>query len=1420
MNSATLDCVPDPLPLDRAHVLMNKFPEPNDLDYKKVVDTIQELLTGIQTGTLIEQADTWLHEEYYDKQKLKIERLSGQLLDMDQCYINLALVERQQAGVSKNISKVATPRSSPFSLTEQLKVETPHESLRVELSKLFQPRDLSNGTRMKPRRILIQGRAGVGKTTLCKKIVHDFVHKDLWRDLFKRLVWVQLRDLKDLPNNYRDLGGVLEHIFFQQHENKKSLCDEMKRHIQDPKAPGTVFLLDGLDEITEIMMEHLHRKPHPVYVILKELWEKSSVIITTRPHTAFPRNFKTPDLELDTIGFSSDQVQRYIETLMPYDNDAIQAYLLKNRIMQSLVHIPIYLDALCYIWPASSMRNGSSKPLPETMTAVYEAMITELWKKDNERLEKDGFPRIGNTCTSETEPIEPTEYDNLGYLAFSGLYSNVVEFQPSYRRALYERMDKGGTKFVFDEIFARLSFLRTSDPSKDTDSQGFHFIHLTFQEYFSAKHFVKAWKVTQRLQYTELHDGKTKRREDSCHEFFQKHKYAARYNIMWRFVAGLLDAEGWSQITSFFEAVESEPVDLLGPTHQRLVMHCLAEVVQSDDIRTKLEEQLSQWLQFECKFRGISRFVSETELPERALNLALERASDEDKMKILTSLRQRRSLPLKTIEMVTLWLEGQTASQKLRFATLGMFLGPSKCLPSRTLNAVKKCMDDDDPKMRQAAERAFYSQKEALQDQPTLPEKDIQNLVSRLEDKDGTIRWSAVLRLRGQSKLPEETIQAMMAQFGNQDDSTRAAVFEVLRDRPRLPSDGLEQMAAWLEGRGDESDDDSGPHNVRRGVVGGRGLGGHQGQLSDDILLAVARRLKKQDRNIRQKAMRVLQRELRQKPLRAYSDDVFQVIVSWLGDQDKAIRQMALEVLAYKSNWPEGVLRAVAAQLEEPDRELLRMVCRVLQHQSVVSPDVWQVMVKWLGGQDRGIRKMALEVIGVSHILPEGVLKAVLALLEVQDGAIRVAALSVFTRRCHQQDFPDDILRAMGAQLDNGDKAVRKETLKALKNLGRRQTLPDDVLSAVVAQLNGQDEDIQEAALGILEKLGSHQSISDRIVQAIAAKLKEQNNEIRSTALRALQELGYRQAFPENVLGAVKARLEDRDPHCRSSALEALLHQPALPGNILQAMVVKRLKDDDAWVRCTPLGILKERRILPEHILKEVAARLSDKEAAVRRSASETLASQTALSEDILSAVLALLGDGDRPVQNAAMGVLFSQTKLPGKVPEAMLACATNPNSDVRSNVMKILRKQSGLSESFLTAVAPWMEDNDIEVRMEAVKLLGTNRNLPDEILQEVTTRLQDTIFGSSWTVLEALAGQRTLPDTIVTSPDLYPIWVATCFEESLCCYIEDGISYLDLPAGLGKVPLEGQSDELREAIRERQRELDMPKWAGRKHEQ
>lgn len=94
--------VEGPLGVNRPHVLMNKFSGPEDDEYRVVAGKIQETLRKIREGRPLEQADAWIRENHYTNNKLNVNRLSDNPLPMDQCYINLAIVEQLGHGATRS----------------------------------------------------------------------------------------------------------------------------------------------------------------------------------------------------------------------------------------------------------------------------------------------------------------------------------------------------------------------------------------------------------------------------------------------------------------------------------------------------------------------------------------------------------------------------------------------------------------------------------------------------------------------------------------------------------------------------------------------------------------------------------------------------------------------------------------------------------------------------------------------------------------------------------------------------------------------------------------------------------------------------------------------------------------------------------------------------------------------------------------------------------------------------------------------------------------------------------------------------------------------------------------------------------------------------------------------------------------------
>ncbi|KAI0868210.1 hypothetical protein GGS24DRAFT_494731 [Hypoxylon argillaceum] len=608
-SSATLDFVPDPLPLNRNHKLMNKFENERCDDYRVVASKICHFLENIRNAkSPLQQADEWLETRIYDDEKLRIERLSGSYLPMKDCYINLAIVERPKgANQDGGTEREGRPQYNQFSQEARLKVNTPGKDSEVDLATLFSPRQQANGTIIHPRRILIHGRAGIGKTTLCKKIVFEFREHNWpeWSKLFDRILWIPLRNLK-LPD--RQVAGynfklLCYHEFFSD-QSREDLAQALS---DDSAESRTLFLLDGLDEVSQDLSGHDSMSNF----LRTKLLRQPNVIITSRPYPRLPEGI---DLGLETIGFHPDQATRYLRASLDEGKaDKIESFLRDHPLMQSLTRIPIQLDAFCFLW-------GGEKSLRavDTMTEVYRAIEEGLWKKDIIRLGKkrDGKlvapGHLESATWRELELHAKEESMFLERLAFSGMEHEIVEFDK-------QRLDDAlvDSELSIDKTVPNLSFLRCSDTSRSLHRRTYHFIHLTYQEYFAAKYFVR--------MYSGMPHPNTMGNANS--------QPALDLLQIWRFAAGLL---GSKHVASFFEAIETKPIDVVGTVHQRLVMHCLSEANMRDCSSTqrRLEDGLSQWLLFTSHFEKSTNAMlsTETEFPDQSLFDALEMGSHSQKI--------------------------------------------------------------------------------------------------------------------------------------------------------------------------------------------------------------------------------------------------------------------------------------------------------------------------------------------------------------------------------------------------------------------------------------------------------------------------------------------------------------------------------------------------------------------------------------------------------------------------------------------------------------------------------------------------------------------------------------------------------------------------------------------------------------------
>ena len=318
--------------------------------------------------------------------------------------------------------------------------------LNIEIPDLF--------TTSKSKKILILGRAGIGKSTLCQKIAYDWGRGKLWNQLFDFVYFLRLRDIDEAflkscvsQSGNEFLSGVIA---------KYSLKEEMGKSVWSQMADNknsSLLILDGYDEANELLKKRL--RP-----IMQS--SKFSILLTSRPEAAFSLH-KLFKVQVENMGFTEKHVKKYIYRYFTNKSEALSFYnFLKSKINYfAIAHIPLHLEILCNLW-----EEGQNE-FPTTLTELMEEMVENLYERQCNKEHTES--------TSISEDEKNKLYSLLGKIALKGLEKNrLLIDKRSYTQSL-----KGTGLAIKD--------LHKSGLLKFTENRKMiYFLHLTYQEYMIA----------------------------------------------------------------------------------------------------------------------------------------------------------------------------------------------------------------------------------------------------------------------------------------------------------------------------------------------------------------------------------------------------------------------------------------------------------------------------------------------------------------------------------------------------------------------------------------------------------------------------------------------------------------------------------------------------------------------------------------------------------------------------------------------------------------------------------------------------------------------------------------------------------------------------------------------------------------------
>ena len=198
------------------------------------------------------------------------------------------------------------------------------------------------------KRVLLIGRAGVGKTTTVQWLARQWA-LNRWATGFTLLFLMQLRMLSNTYTNMTAIELLTSYSLFQltAEGSHQILYSWLKN------AAGRVaILVDGLDEIAGFSerlkncpkITDLSQKAHPVdlciNIIRGDLLPDCTILCTSRPFTGLC--ILSTDSVVEILGLTQKQVKEYVEKKHPQKAQHIISVLNRNPMLMSVCGITFY----------------------------------------------------------------------------------------------------------------------------------------------------------------------------------------------------------------------------------------------------------------------------------------------------------------------------------------------------------------------------------------------------------------------------------------------------------------------------------------------------------------------------------------------------------------------------------------------------------------------------------------------------------------------------------------------------------------------------------------------------------------------------------------------------------------------------------------------------------------------------------------------------------------------------------------------------------------------------------------------------------------------------------------------------------------------------------------------------------------------
>ena len=339
--------------------------------------------------------------------------------------------------------------------------------------------------------IVIDGPPGIGKTTLCRKLLNMWANGQIKHQQYDLVIYCPLRNIEVAQ------ASTLSDLFV--YESPKIL--KVVEWMTVSEGKRLLIIFDGWDELSV----ELRQSSLATRIICKKLLHKCSVIVTSRSYASSSLlDLDSINRHVEVMGFTVQEINNVVHGTLekaPHLAEKLVQDLEVRDDVRSLCYIPLVCSIVILVY---RKENGK---LPTTLTQLYENFILQTIRRYVKKTQFTEPDQI-NSLHHLPSPVISTPFQEMCKFAYLSLKENT----PRMTFSLFQVQQS------LNESVVKADYLGLMTTFTVYGENSYQFLHLSIQE------FLAAWWITK-YEKTE--------------KVFNDHFNDDHFRMCLRFVSGL-----------------------------------------------------------------------------------------------------------------------------------------------------------------------------------------------------------------------------------------------------------------------------------------------------------------------------------------------------------------------------------------------------------------------------------------------------------------------------------------------------------------------------------------------------------------------------------------------------------------------------------------------------------------------------------------------------------------------------------------------------------------------------------------------------------------------------------------------------------------------------------------------------------------